>query len=110
MDQKFFQWNVRGLRSKVTDFRDLVFRENPVAVCLQETKLSPDLTADNIGSYRLFRRDIVPAAVAHGGVAIAVRGDIPSFPFPLRTDLQAVAIVIQLYSFKLTVCSLFLDA
>ena len=99
------QWNIRGYRANYHSLRTLIYDANPYCLCLQEVKLSDD----NIYSPRNFtahlkrRQDGAP----HGGVAILVRKELPSTNLHLNTNLQAVAIRLQLDKLY-TICSLYL--
>ena len=110
MGKKILQWNIRGLRKNITDLTNLLNTEIPLAMCIQETKLNQSVPLDHIGQYKFYRKDTIPTNISYGGVAIAVRNDTPTAHLPLQTNLQAVAVMLQLPCHtKITVCSLYLD-
>ena len=99
------QWNCRGLKPNFEELELLTKRYTPTLVCLQETKLKPTSNISFKG-YEVYSKSI-DAVVAHGGVAVLVRKDIPQSITVLNTRLQAVAVRVSLHV-CLTVCSLYL--
>ena len=100
-------WNCRGLRTSAQELQALVQRSRPVAICLQETKLSPDSHFAMRG-YSVFRKDLTASTVAHGGVALAVHHSVPASHIPLRSPLQAVAARLHVMHRDVTICSVYL--
>ena len=100
-------WNCRGLRTSAQELQALVQRSRPVAICLQETKLSPDSHFAMRG-YSVFRKDLTVSTVAHGGVALAVHHSVPASHIPLRSPLQAVAARLHVMHRDVTICSVYL--
>ena len=91
------------------DFKIFLAVNNPACVCLQETYFTNKMEEGkepNI-NYSYYRKDKLSDHRAHGGVAVLVRTDIPSSRLDLDTNLQAVAVKIQLHK-SLTICSLYL--
>ena len=91
------------------DFKLFIHDINPACVCLQETFFS---SKEKEGeepkiNYCYYRKDKISESRAHGGVAVLVRSDIPSARIPLNTDLQVVAVKLQLHR-SVTICSLYL--
>jgi exodeoxyribonuclease-3 len=39
---KIVTWNVNGIRARLTQVQELMERERPDAICLQEIKATPD--------------------------------------------------------------------
>ena len=101
------QWNCRGFRTSTADLQTVVNKHNPVAICLQETKLSPE-THCTIKGYSVFRKDLHSESVAHGGVILAVHHSTPSQQVPLSSPLQAVAARVYLNHHAMTLCSIYL--
>ena len=99
------QWNIRGYRANYYNLRTLIHNTNPYCICLQEVKLSEDSTycPRNFTIHVKRRQDDQP----HGGVAILVRKELPSTVLHLNTNLQAVAIRLQIDKLY-TVFSLYL--
>ena len=68
------QWNIGGFTSNYTDLQILISMWNPVAICLQETKL-PAKSDKNIHGY-----SFIESPNDYGGpsnTAIFIRDDIP---------------------------------
>ena len=80
---------------------------NPYVVCLQETKLAPDM-ACIIKGYAVYRKDLQSDTIAHGGVLLAVHHSLSARHLPLSTSLQAVAARVHLCHREITICSLYL--
>lgn len=105
-NNSFLQWNCRGLISNLDDINDILDKYNIVCACLQETYL----TTQSVNPFRcfdMFRKDRIGTARASGGVAILTAKSVPTRPFPVTTDLEAVAVQVCLDS-VITVCSLYL--
>ena len=101
------QWNCRSFRQSRDELIYLTSRLSPAVLCLQETKLGPsDLAV--IKCYSVYRRDIQSNTINHGGVAVAVHHGVPCSALPLQTQLQAVAVRVNLLQFFVTVCSVYL--
>ena len=105
--QILLQWNCRGIRTGASDLQVTVGQHIPLAVCLQETKLSPE-SVFAIRGYSVFRKDLAVSTIAHGGVAVAVHHSVPVQHIPLRSPLQAVAVRLHLMRRELTLCSIYL--
>ena len=101
------QWNCRGLRTSISNLQAVISLQRPLAVCLQETKLSPESHCA-IKGYSVFRKDVSADTVAHGGVLLAVHRSIPAQRLELRTPLQAVAARVLFNQRTITICSLYL--
>ncbi|GBN35916.1 hypothetical protein AVEN_131896-1 [Araneus ventricosus] len=100
----FISWNCRGFLNKSSELKDIINKYNPACIALQETYLKTD--KHYIRNYKLFSKHQNSDRVS-GGVALLAATHIPSMPLTLSTNLQAVAIRIQMNSL-VTVCSLYL--
>ena len=87
------QWNCRGFRANYEETQLLLQQLNPVAICLQETKIKTDINIKHYTSY--FKH--VTGDIAHGGVMISVRSNTPHSSIPIITGLQAVAVRVSLH-------------
>ena len=105
--QSILQWNCRGLRTSSQELQTLVHRSRPLAICLQETKLSPESHFAMRG-YSVFRKELSVSTVAHGGVALLVHHSVPVRHIPLRSSLQAVAARVLFMHREVTICSVYL--
>lgn len=99
-----FQWNSRGLRSKISDFRQFAWRYKFPVMCIAECGLSPDFRLSNY---------VTHLSKPHGArsrAAIFVRSDIPA----IQRDVQAqgfgeyVCCSVRLGSLDVTIVSLYL--
>ncbi|GBN27818.1 RNA-directed DNA polymerase from mobile element jockey [Araneus ventricosus] len=100
----FISWNCRGFMSKSSELKDIINKHHPACIAVQETYLKTD--KHYIRNYQIFSKHH-NSDRASGGVAILAANYIPSMPLTLNTNLQAVAIRIQMQSL-VTVCSLYL--
>ena len=100
------QWNCRGLRANVTDFRLLYDKYNPIVCCLQETMLTKDdFIIRGFNCIHLTSHDI--GGKACDGVSVLSRDGIPSSEYTINTSLQAKTDTIST-SKTITVSSLYL--
>ena len=104
--QNFLQWNWRGLRTSAAELQALVRQRRPLAICIQETKLSLECSFSMKG-FSIFRRDLASNTIAHGGVLLAVHHSVPVRELPLTTALQAVAARVCLIHREITICSIY---
>ncbi|GBO41245.1 RNA-directed DNA polymerase from mobile element jockey, partial [Araneus ventricosus] len=100
----FISWNCRGFMSKSSELKDIINKHHPACIAVQETYLKTD--KHYIRNYKIFSKHHNRDR-ASGGVAILAATHISSIPLTLNTNLQAVAIRIQIQSL-VTVCSLYL--
>ncbi|GBM64275.1 hypothetical protein AVEN_271016-1 [Araneus ventricosus] len=98
-------WNCRGLKTKISDLKDIINTYRPACIALQETHFK---TTDNIRvkHYSVLNKNYDNDR-ASGGVALLIAKDIPSAPLQLNTSLQAIAARIHTISL-ITICSLYL--
>ena len=84
------QWNCRGVRPNREELDILIQSKNPMAICLQETKLNSKNSL-SVKNYSCFLKNLT-SEVAHGGVMILVSNSTPHSEITLVTELQAVAV------------------
>ena len=98
------QWNLDGYYLKFEELRQLLSISNASVAFLQECKLG----AQSQNAPQLFSlySKLGPNA-AQGGVAMLVHNTRSQYPVTLQTNLQAVAVQVQLNK-KYTVCSVYL--
>ena len=89
------QWNCKGLRTRAEDLKVLLRDCNPGVICLQETKLGPEVFNPGL-NYNIFSSAPPAGDRAHGGAAIIVHKSLQYSPLPIVTDLQAVALTVVL--------------
>ena len=89
------QWNCKGLRTRAEELKVLLRESNPGVICLQETKLGPEVFNPGL-NYNIFSSAPPAGDHAHGGAAINVHKSLQYSPLPVVTDLQAVALTVVL--------------
>ena len=66
--------NVRGLRNKFDEFKQLLSDYDIFAI--NETKLSPTYKLPNVNKYSVFRHDRTTGNISSGGVALFVKTEL----------------------------------
>ena len=99
------QWNCRGIRPNLEELQLLIQNKNPMAICLQETKLN-NKNCVSIKNYSSYFKNLT-SEVAHGGVMILVSNSTPHSEITLVTELQAVAVRITSHR-PISLCSVYL--
>ena len=100
------QWNCKGLRTRAEELKVLLRDSNPGVICLQETKLGPEMFNPGL-NYNIFSSAPPAGDRAHGGAAIIVHKSLQYSPLPVVTNLQAVAVTVVLDK-QITICSVYL--
>ena len=100
------QWNLCGYRSKYPELIKLIEETSPVCLALQETMLGNRTQPPPTG-YSLVR-DADPDTTPGHGLAILIKRDYPFTTVNLNTDLQAIAIQIQLDKL-ITICNIYIS-
>ncbi len=97
---------MNSIRTKYPYLQILLNERNPIAFCLQETKLQPNKQC-KIFNYKVYRKDCPPTNNAKGGVLVAAHVSIKSEAVLLQTSFQAVAT--RIHSVRpITLCSIYL--
>jgi len=99
-------WNLNSVTAKYQHLQILIDDQNPIVICLQETKLKPTKTF-TLKQYDIYRHDQISNQNAKGGVAIAVQKNVRSQVFQINSNLQAVAVTVFLPQ-PITICSIYL--
>lgn len=99
-------WNIRGLFQNLGDIKDIFNKFSPIAFCLQETNLGAKHTRILKG-YTVVRKDRQHCIRLSGGVAIVVKGGIPTRAITLNTPLEAVAVSIIAHK-TISICSIYI--
>ena len=88
-------WNARNLLSKLSEFKNLIFRISPHIIGVCETWLSEN-TSPKIQNYNIIRKD--RTGNRGGGLAFIVRKDVKFSPLPLNNfqegNLEVLALKI----------------
>ena len=91
MTNSVIQCNCRGLSPSCDKLTLLIVKNNPLAVCLQETFLN-DTDSNTVRGFSLYHNFQETENTASGGVSILVNENIPQSIVRLNTNLQAVAV------------------
>ena len=84
-----FTWNCEGLGSKKQEVDKLIVDLDPVAFCLQDTRLTkPREKFFEFNNYKSYFKSIGPTA---SGVALYIKKNIPQSQVTFTTNLQAGA-------------------
>ena len=87
---KIITWNCEGLNSKKQEVDLLISEYNPVAICLQDTRLTVEREKNyNFTGYTPYFESVNSSA---SGVAIYVKNTVPQSRVLLTSNLQALAV------------------
>ena len=100
------QWNCRGFRSNKHELDLLISKYSPSAICIQEIFMCDDINLRGYVNYDLLST-VDQENRPHGGVSLLIRQDIPQYPIPINTNIQAVAAKITLNR-PVSICSIYL--
>ena len=104
------QWNIRGYRANFEEIKTFIRDYRPVSICLQET-FHGDRPPFPPSGYAVYCAppvvEMMPGTRPPRGVVTLVHRTVPHQVIPLQTDLEAVAIRIQMFR-SITVCNLYL--
>ena len=103
-NKNILQWNINGLRSKITQLQCLLTEYQPSIIALQETKLPPNVNY-NIKKYQSYNKN---RNADGGGVSLYISNEMPATAVQLDTELEAVAATVFFENLKLTICSIYL--
>ena len=91
---KIITWNCEGAQSKEEEIEKLIHSHNPVAVCLQDTRLTTESEKKlEFEGYKPYFKSISPYA---SGVALYVKKTVPQSEVIMTTNLQALAVRVTL--------------
>ena len=102
---RILQWNLNGILNKKQEISTLLNQHKIDIIALQETKMTSNYMY-KFRNYNLYSVDGTFNRRQHGGVALYIRDNIPQIETKLQTNLQAVAVTVQL-NFRFTVCSFY---
>ena len=100
------QWNLNGLRSRLSHLQTLIYKENPKILVLQELKVNENnniYIKDFDKVYKKCRNN------RGGGVCIAVHKSLPATPIDLNTELEAVACKVYFKNFSINICNVYFN-
>ena len=97
-----------ALKIKKQDLEILIKNKNPMTICLQELKLKKDPYFELTNYSFIFKNLILqPDEIAHGGVGIFIRKDIPYVSLDVNSNFQLIAIQIFIPK-KVTICNIYI--
>ena len=102
--ENILQWNCRGIKLNVPELQLIITETNPVAICLQETKLNTELF--QLRGYSAYHH-ITSKKIACGGSSIFIKTNILHRKINTNSEIQAVAIRFTLGR-PLTMCSIYI--
>ena len=87
---KILTWNCEGAQSKQEEVENLISSHNPVAICLQDTRLTAESEKKlEFEGYKSYFKSISSYA---SGVALYVKKTVPQSEVIMTTNLQALAV------------------
>lgn len=104
--EKIIQWNCNGIKYHYPELKEILIRENPFCLCIQETHLKQNENF-TLRHYKSFKLNINTVQRAHGGAAIFIKENINVKTINLNTNIQAVAIQLN-FPHILTLCNIYL--
>ena len=106
MTNSVIEWNFRGLRPNLDELSILVVKDNPLAVCLQDT-FPKDTENITVRGFILYHKCQETENRASGGVFILVNENISQSIVTLNTNVQAVVVKVTAHK-TITLCSVYL--
>ena len=97
------QWNINSFSQNRTEL-ELLLKDRPSLVSLQETKTRDPIKLRDYNSYNMFAQ--ASDGRACGGVSLLIYNKVPQSEIRLNTTLQAVAVKVTLNK-TITVCSIY---
>ena len=99
-------WNCESLRAKKHELDILIAEKNPVAICLQDTRLNEvDEDYFKISGYTAYFNSF---GTSPSGVAIYVKNSIPQSPVKIITNLQALAVRVTMKGKAYVITSIYI--
>ena len=106
MPNSIIQWICSGNRAIYEDLQLLQEKYNPKVVCLQETFIKEN-NQINLNNYRAYNHLHKDGLRASGGVSILVRKDVPKNQISIDSDLQVIAVKVNLHK-SINICSIYI--
>jgi len=99
------QWNSQGVANKKDELSDMIKSRKYTILAIQETMLS-DNNRFRLPHFNCMRRPGHYNRRAHGGVAIFCHESVPATEIPITSQIQAVAVRVQLHKL-ITICCVY---
>ena len=106
-NNNIIQWNCRGLKPNLDEINLLIQKNNPLAICLQETYLK-ETDKITFKNYSLYSSYSTNAERATGGTSILLHNDSPHSRINLNTNITATAVSVSAHK-TITICSIYLS-
>ena len=87
-DHNIIQWNCRGLRINYDEIGILIAKYSPAVICLQETRLTPDLSP-TFKNYVCYYESKINAS---HGLGVLVKKTIPQSRIKIVSPLEVIAV------------------
>ena len=102
--KSILQWNIQSLKTKFSELKTILHTHIPICMCLQET-MHGNRVSKPPSDYSI---EMDPRDNPHGGVAILIHKAVPYRRVQLNTDLQAIAIQLNINKIY-TICNIYLS-
>ena len=106
---RVLQWNCNGLRNKLPEITDFMFRNDIKIAAIQETKIPPSSSLSSFNGYHILRRDRTDRG---GGLAFVLHHDVTFrqiSPLPSSdSHLEYMSIIVQTGKLELTLTNVYI--
>ena len=99
-------WNCQGLRARREEIKLLLTKYNPIVLCLQETRLTPDI--DSRQTFRGYQTYYKSNPSNQGGVGLLIKNSAIHSCLDLDTVLEAKAARVTINNKCYSICSLYI--
>ena len=107
MANNIIQWNINGMTHKIPFLNKVISDKNPLVLCIQETHFK-DNYYKNLKNYECYYRNRCQVTKACGGVATYINQNLKAFKIPITTNLEIVAVTVQINNKSLTIANFYL--
>ena len=107
VNHSILQWNINGYFSHLEMLQILIKEEGPTVIGLQETHFK-ERKIHCPRNFNGFHKIRVDQDRASGGVSIFVRNNIDAHEIPINTNLEAVAVSIELPNKNVSICNIYI--
>jgi len=105
MSFKILQWNIRGFRANQLALLEIIEKESPSVIALQETFLNKDYNP-SLRGYHVISHN--RSSNHGGGTLIAIKRGLTFIPNQLNTNIEHSAITIKLNNKPLTITNVYI--
>lgn len=103
------QWNCKSFPARKQDIKLLIQKFQPIAICFQETRLTPKMNINGFNNYNFYRKDFTEGRISCSGVMLMIHKKYFSQPIPVTSNFQVVAARVKIpgVSYDITLCSIY---